>query len=169
MFKLYSKGCEYAIRALVFVDHGTAGGRFQAADVCAKAGVPESYTRKVFRAMVQAGFLDAVRGPGGGYELTRTPEEISLVEFICAVDGESTFDRCIMGLRQCTSEKPCPLHDVWAGAKRELLGQLARRSLQDVINIAAGLRDIESQAALGQEGLSGAGDGPTSSPPACLG
>ncbi|MBI3117663.1 MAG: Rrf2 family transcriptional regulator [Candidatus Hydrogenedentes bacterium] len=137
MFKLYSKGCEYAIRALT--EAGVAEGveRFQASEVCRRAGLPEPFTRKVFQALAQAGFLKAARGPGGGYVLTRSPRKISLVDFIKAVDGEETFGHCVMGLPQCGSRRPCPLHNVWAEAKEQLLAQLRDTSLQDVIETAA--------------------------------
>lgn len=136
MFKLYSKGCEYTIRALMHVV--TEGGveRFQAKDVCEKAGIPESFTRKVFQALVQGSFLEAARGPGGGYVLTKHPRDISLLEIIKAVDGEGTFDHCIMGLPQCEREHPCPLHEVWAGAKQQLLEQIEAKTLQDLLDMS---------------------------------
>ncbi|MCH7649769.1 MAG: Rrf2 family transcriptional regulator [Nitrospinae bacterium] len=91
MFRLYSKGCEYAIRALVHAAPKKKGERFKAKAICEKAGIPESFTRKVFRLLVHAGFLEALRGPGGGYALLEDPERISLLEIIKAVDGADTF------------------------------------------------------------------------------
>lgn len=133
MFRLYSKGCEYAVRALAQLAP-VHGGRFQAKTICEKAGIPESFTRKVFQALVQTNFFDAVRGPGGGYALTKDPSEISLLEIIHAVDGVETFDGCIMGLDECNSAEPCPLHSVWAEAKSDLLAQLGSKTLQDLLD-----------------------------------
>lgn len=134
MFKLYSKGCEYVLRALVLVERGDGNGaeRFLAKDMCEKAGLPEAFTRKVFQTLVQEGLLKAVRGPGGGYILTKSPDEISLLEIIKAVDGIDTFDHCIMGFPQCGGEKPCPAHSVWASAKGQLLEQLQATTLSDL-------------------------------------
>lgn len=136
MFRLYSKGCEYALRALMCVVPNEETRRFQAADVCRQVEIPEPYTRKVFQALTKGGFLKAARGPGGGYEMMRSPSEISLLEVIRAVDGEETFDHCIMGLPECGSETPCPLHGVWATAKERLLEQLASRTLQDLVEMS---------------------------------
>ena len=133
MFRLYSKGCEYAVRALAQLAPAQ-GGRFQAKTICEKADIPESFTRKVFQALVQTNFFDAVRGPGGGYALTKHPSEISLLEIIHAVDGIDTFSGCIMGLDECDSTKPCPLHTVWADAKSDLLAQLGSKTLQDLLD-----------------------------------
>lgn len=133
MFRLYSKGCEYAIRAMVHVAPLDGKERFQAKAICEKAGIPEHYTRKVFQALVQAGFLKGNRGPGGGYTLTDDPKNISLLNVIYAVDGVDTFDGCIMGLPECQAEKPCPLHSVWSLAKEDMQGQLESKTLQDLI------------------------------------
>jgi len=137
MFRLYSKGCEYALRALMCFAPSGGEHRFQAKDLCQQADIPEPFTRKVFQALVQGGFLRAVRGPGGGYELVRPATEVSLLEVIKAVDGEETFEHCILGLPECGSGCPCPLHSVWAEAKERLLAQLEGQKLQDLIDIKA--------------------------------
>lgn len=149
MFRLYSKGCEYALRALMCVVPNEEARRFQAADVCRQVEIPEPYTRKVFQALTKGGFLKAVRDPGGGYELTRDPSGISILEVIRAVDGEETFDHCIMGLPECGSEAPCPLHEVWAAAKERLLGQLASRTLQDLVELNRSKEGERKKAAAG--------------------
>mgnify|MGYP001329884661 CR=1 FL=1 len=135
MFKLYSRGCEYALRALMHIQRENGTERFQAKEVCDRAGVPEAFTRKVFQSLVQAGVFDAARGPGGGYVLTKRSEEITLLEFIKAVDGEDSFDHCIMGLPECGGEHPCPLHPAWAATKDIMLRRLAETTLKDLIEL----------------------------------
>jgi len=136
MFRLYSKGCEYAFRALIHVVEGGEPQRFVAAEVCEKADIPEPFTRKVFQALVQGGFLVAVRGPGGGYCLKKRADEITLLELIKAVDGEDTFDHCILGLPSCGGNQPCPLHEDWAAVKGRLLTQLESKTLADLVEVA---------------------------------
>ena len=126
--------------------------RFQAKDVCEKAGVPEAFTRKVFQALVQAGFFDAARGPGGGYVLTKESSDITLLEFIQAVDGKESFDHCIMGLPKCEVENPCPLHFAWASTKELMLERLAATTLRDLINLERA-RAVERVAEYSPPGL----------------
>ena len=133
MFKLYSKGCEYAIRALVHMAPEGETTRFQAKSVCKKAGIPESFTRKIFQSLVNGWFLHAVRGPCGGYALTKPPAEITLYEVILAVDGLDTFEGCILGLDECDATQPCPLHKMWAGGNTVLLETLTSKTLADLI------------------------------------
>ena len=75
LFRLYSEGFENAVRALVHVPPAAERKRFQAKVICEKAGIPEAYTRKVFHALSNGGFLEAARGPGGGYKLTEGPKK----------------------------------------------------------------------------------------------
>lgn len=135
MFKLYSKGCQYALRALAYVVAELDDSPFQAKDVCEKVGIPEPFTRKIFQALVQGGFLKAHRGPGGGYTLTRPPEETSLLFVIKAIEGEDTFDHCVMGFPECDGENPCPMHHIWVDAKKTLAGQLESSTLSDMANV----------------------------------
>lgn len=131
---MYSKGCEYAIRALTHVVSTEGKERFQAAEVCEEVGIPEPYTRKVLQALVSDGLLNAVRGPHGGYELVRPASEISMLELIKAVDGQDTFDGCVLGLPMCGCAKPCPLHETWGPVKGELLTCLASVTLQQIVD-----------------------------------
>lgn len=142
MFKLYSKGCQYALRALAYAVLETDNNRFQAKEVCEQAGIPESFTRKVFQALVQGGFLRAHRGPGGGYSLVRPPEEITILDVIHAVEGEDTFDRCIMGFPECINTNPCPLHHLWLDTKANLTDHLANTTLRDVAKVTASRKSI---------------------------
>lgn len=134
MFRLYSKGCEYAIRALIHMGPRENSQRFQAKDICKKADIPESFTRKIFQDLVAGGVLDAVPGPGGGYAIIKHPKDISLLDVIESVDGTNTFEGCILGLSECNANEPCPLHHAWSNAKEGLLKQLDAQTLQDLIN-----------------------------------
>lgn len=135
MLKLYSKGCQYTLRALTFVVADRDKERFQAKDICERAEIPESFTRKVLQALVQGGFLQAHRGPGGGYSLTRDPSEITVLEVIQAVEGEDTFDHCILGFEECSGVNPCPLHDLWVDSKRNLLDNLSGTTLDQLADL----------------------------------
>ncbi|MCH8204620.1 MAG: Rrf2 family transcriptional regulator [Candidatus Hydrogenedentes bacterium] len=133
MFRLYSKRCEHAIRALTHLRRDNGAKRFKAKTLCRRAHVPESSTRKVFQELVAKGFLVATRGPGGGYELKRKPSDISLLNLIRVVDGETAYGDCVLGLPECNASMPCPLHHVWLEAREELLQQLESTTLEQLM------------------------------------
>lgn len=135
MFRLYSKGCEYAIRALASIASGNGKKRFNAKAICRMAGLPESSTRKVLQALVAGEFLEATPGPGGGYELKDAPDQITLLSIIRAVDGKEAFAGCVLGFPECNASMPCPLHKVWMLAKDDMLDQLDSATLEELIAV----------------------------------
>jgi len=133
MFKLYSKGCEYTLHALSCIPLKDADKKLTAKSLCKLAKIPEAFTRKMLQQLSQAGFLKAVRGPGGGYRLARNPKCISVLSIIEAVDGDGVFDQCVMGLPRCGDKKPCVIHNSWKKMKKVLLKELRVKSLFDLM------------------------------------
>jgi len=137
MFKIYSKGCEYALRALTKISPQRAQEPFLAKDLCRRSKVPESSTRKVFQKLVHEGLLIAVPGPGGGYKLSKEPKEISLLNIVKAIDGEGAFEKCIMGFAECGKSKPCPVHETWKKVKIRMLKEMEDQTLAQLINVVS--------------------------------
>lgn len=133
MIKVYSKSCEYVLRALAMIPREDPSFTFLAKDLCAKAKVPEASTRKSFQKLTSLGFLIAVPGPGGGYRLARKPQDTSLYSIILGIDGEDAFDRCIMGLPRCNERKPCPIHKSWVTLKDTIIRELKKKKLRDLM------------------------------------
>ncbi len=135
MFKIYSKGCEYAICALTQIPLKDSSQSFLAVDICRKANVPEHSTRKALQLLVGGGLLESVSGPGGGYKLTKNPRNISLLDIIKSIDGENVFDHCIVGLSKCGSGSPCPVHKTWTRMKSKMLTELSRKTLYELLTV----------------------------------
>ncbi len=132
MFKLYSKGTEYALRAMASLDAGQKV--FTARDVCRKARIPEPFTRKMLQSLARDKVLKAVQGPGGGYQLNKPASKIPLIDVIRSIDGKEHYDQCVMGLPQCRDDKACSLHDLWVSAKKNLILEFKKRTVQDLIS-----------------------------------
>jgi len=127
---IYSKPCEYAIRALVFLarfpDHGAARG------IAKAEGLPAPVLGKVLQELVRKGLLESRRGPGGGFRLARNPQLITLRDVVAAIDGLDQFAECAVGLEGCSDESPCPLHDTWKGLRTKLMNYLETTTLTDM-------------------------------------
>ncbi|MDP3981096.1 MAG: Rrf2 family transcriptional regulator [Chlamydiota bacterium] len=135
MFQLYSKGCEHTLRALVYAGEDAKTQPFTAKALCRKANIPESYTRKILQSLVRGKFLKAVSGPGGGYRLVHAPKDISVLSVVKEVDGQDSFNQCVMGLAHCNDKKPCAMHTTWMKTKTQLLSELDTLTIQDLIVI----------------------------------
>lgn len=126
---LYSKPCEYAIRALVHIARSpatTASG-----DSIARAeNVPKPILGKVLQDLVRKGLLASRRGPGGGFQLARRADLITLRDIVAAVDGLDHFLRCSAGLPQCNDDSPCPVHDQWKPIRTHLMAFFETATLE---------------------------------------
>ena len=134
---IYSRTCEYAIRALIyFADHPQAPSA-SVKEVSGESGVPQSYVAKIFQCLAQSGILRSQRGPTGGYSLTTPVSKLSLLRIVQALDDpkRSAFSNCVMGLEKCNDKNPCPLHHIWSRAKEEMLDKLAAATLSDVAEL----------------------------------
>jgi DNA-binding IscR family transcriptional regulator len=63
---------------------------------------------------VRNGFLNSVRGRGGGFFFSPDSKPLPLIEVINQVEGFSLFTRCGIGLSRCSDTNPCPIHFQYA-------------------------------------------------------
>ena len=131
---IYSKTCEYAIRALGYLASRADKTPATTAEVSAEAGVPQAYVAKIFQCLVRAQILDSKSGPGGGYFFRVEPSKLTLLGVIRALDdlSQSPLTKCVMGQTKCNDKDPCPLHDIWAKAKEEMNQRLGKETILDV-------------------------------------
>lgn len=108
---MFSKSCEYGIRALTVIGQAhREDKKIGIKEICQKAQTPESFTAKILQNLVKRNIVSSQKGPSGGFYFTRNLEDISLIEIVNTIDGESIFNKCGLGLSHCDSNNPCPLH-----------------------------------------------------------
>ena len=104
---MLSKTAEYALRAVVLL--GRESGQTASAEYLAEVTkVPRRYLHKVLQDLVRDGLVRSQSGPGGGYSLAQSPEKVTILAVINAVDPLERIRHCPLGLTSHTSL--CPLH-----------------------------------------------------------
>jgi Rrf2 family protein len=129
---IYSNACEYGIRAMVYLVGRGENRRVLLKDISENESIPGPFLGKVFQTLVKTGLLNSSKGPGGGYQLARRPEEINLYDIYCAIDGGKDLDACAAGLDECTDEQHCPLHDSWKPIRESIKSYLSTTTLLDM-------------------------------------
>lgn len=116
---------DYAIRVTYCL--AMAGGKQCAKDVAEAAGVTLRFALKILRKLTQSGITKSYKGVAGGYELKRSPSEISLGEIIECIDGPIAINHCLANEFQCTrvgNRMECDFHRVFSEINRSLRDQL---------------------------------------------
>ena len=129
---MLSQTSEYALRAAAFLASEVDTPRTVEA-IAGRTQVPRDYLAKVLQQLAKAGIVRSQRGLGGGFVLARTPDRISILEVLNAVDPIRRIERCPLSLPE-HAKQLCALHrqldDAFAAAEASFrdstLGDLVR-------------------------------------------
>lgn len=123
---------DYALRGLSVLAGSPFGAVRSLADVAAGERLPGSFLKKIFRKLVRHGILRSSRGAGHGYALARSPEAISLLEIVEAVQGPDELNHCVFWSGHCGGANPCLLHDRWLAVRPLMRALFEGTTLADV-------------------------------------
>ena len=131
---MFSKACEYGIRATIHIaGQSVQGQRVSLKDIANAIDSPVAFTAKILQLLAKSGIVNSVKGPAGGFEME--PDEmkrIRLSQIVAAIDGDKIYNGCGLGLRECSEEKPCPVHDRFKVIRDGLKGMLETTTVYEL-------------------------------------
>jgi Rrf2 family iron-sulfur cluster assembly transcriptional regulator len=129
--RLTTKG-RFAVTAMV--DLAISGGErpVTLGDISERQKISLSYLEQLFGKLRRKALVSSVRGPGGGYRLTRPTAELSVGEIILAVDEPIDATQC-GGKENCRDERKCITHDLWTDLNRHIFDYLDSVKLSDLV------------------------------------
>jgi Rrf2 family protein len=145
---IYSNACEYAIRGMAYLARQPLHQLCLLNDIAASESLPYHFMGKIFQHLVRAGLMRSVKGPGGGFGLTRAPDAISLYQIKEAIDGTDDLYRCAVGLNRCEDSTPCPLHDTFKPLRLEIRTYLEQTTLSDMASAVQQKKSMNPPATL---------------------
>lgn len=131
--RLTTKG-RYAVTAMLDLAYHSQTRPVTLTDIATRQTISLSYLEQLFARLRKAGMVKGVRGPGGGYTLSRHATEINIADIVEAVDEPVDSTKC-GGKANCQNNQPCITHDLWMGLSEQIraylkeitLGQLLER------------------------------------------
>ena len=129
--ELVRRDTDYAVRALIMI--AREGGIAQAQRIAREEDVPFEFLHKILRKLKIAGIVDARRGAGGGFSLSRPASKIRLLGVIEAVQGRIAVNRCFLGEDICPRQKNCPARRQLAVVQKKLREILKGITLADLV------------------------------------
>ena len=146
--KISNKG-EYALKALIelAIDYDKGITVTLINDVAKRKKIPQKYLEQILLNLRNAGILVSKRGVGGGYSLSRAPENISLGEIIRSVEGTLAPVDCVsIGDHfNCPDESSCGIYSIMLEVRDAVSGILDNTSLKDVAKRTLDLIDQKNR------------------------
>jgi len=91
------------------------------------------YTSKILQLLSRNQIIISEKGPTGGYSIDRSKlEKVMLSDLVFAIDGNSVYEGCGLGLKRCNEKKPCPAHFQFKKIRNELKEMLETTTLLDL-------------------------------------
>ena len=140
---MFSKACEYGIKAIIYIaSQSMLGRRVKIVEVVENIGSPVAFTAKIVGALVKENIVQSVTGPYGGFYIDKNRmDQITMIDIVQAIDGDSIFNGCGLGLVQCDAGKPCPMHSKFVTIRADLKSMLNSTS---ILELAEGLKSGKS-------------------------
>jgi Rrf2 family nitric oxide-sensitive transcriptional repressor len=123
---------DYSLRVLIHV--GIADGKLITINDIAKAfDISKQHLMKVVNQLSQKGYLETVRGRGGGIRLSRSPRDINVGEVVRETEETLGVIGCLEQRGYCPIQRVCELRGVFDEATRAFLAVLDRYTVADLI------------------------------------
>jgi len=130
---MFSKACEYAIRAMMYIfTHSGNGSKVGIKEIALHTDTPEPFVAKVLQILSRRGIVSSTKGPNGGFYMEAKSRNVPLIDIVSAIDGEDLFQRCGLGIKNCSERKPCPIHYQYKTIRDNLKEMLKNSTIQDL-------------------------------------
>lgn len=129
---IYTKTGEYAIRAILFLARQSEDALVMSSEVAKKEDIPSHYLAKILQRMAKYGYVDSYKGRGGGFKITKLALDSSILEIVERIEGPVITLKCVTGLKECSDEHPCPLHDEWSELRDNIHNLISSKSVREV-------------------------------------
>ena len=119
---MFSKACEYALRATIYIAQKGSEEKKIGIDEIAKAiDSPQHFTAKILQFLSRGNVISSVKGPNGGFFITAEQKQLPVRAVLRALNEDTILEKCVLGLNNCSETKPCPMHEKYKVIKQQLI------------------------------------------------
>jgi len=131
---MFNKETEYALRGLVYIQmQNMKGSRPGTDEIAREIEAPRFFTAKILQRLVRLGFVMSLKGKGGGFFFDKDKAELTIKELITAIEGHKIITGCGFGLKNCSTDNPCPLHDQYAPIREAIDRMVSSGTIQSLV------------------------------------
>lgn len=132
MLRLSTKS-QYGVRAMFEIANSYHSGPVTIKEIAEKQSVSVPYLEQILNTLRRAGIIKSVKGPGGGYVLSKEPVYISIGAILRELDGPVAITSCLDPKEGCMRIDGCVTHLLWKSLGQKIEAFLDNMTLQDLI------------------------------------
>jgi len=131
---MFSKACEYAVRAVMYIAIKSAKGLKPGfKEIAREIDAPDPFIGKILQQLVREGIISSNKGPNGGFYLHPEGKPVPLMDIVRVIDGKEVFSLCVLGLKECSDKFPCPIHHDVKAFRDKLKESMQNQHVQDLV------------------------------------
>ena len=131
---MYSKYCEYSIRALTYLYAKTQSDKYvMVKEISEKTNIPYHFLSKIFQDLANTNWVVSKKGKNGGFAMSIDGKKLKLMDIIQWSDGINGFNKCIIGgERVCGRDNRCLMHHRCSELRNQITSFFETMSIYDV-------------------------------------
>ena len=124
----------YALRVMIDLAENGRGEYIPMQTMAERQGISLKYLERILPVLTQNGIVEGIQGKGGGYRLTRAPEEYRIGEILRLTEGDLAPVSCMAcGAEPCEKRCECKTFPLWAGLQERIDAYLDSVTLASLI------------------------------------
>lgn len=127
---LFSNSTNYALRAVLYLAMESSEARkIGIREMAEQMNMPYHFLGKILQTLARNHLVQSSKGPNGGFYLTKFDKSTKVIKVVELFEGPDFYNQCALGLRECSEEHPCPVHENFKDFRDDLLHQLRTQGI----------------------------------------
>ena len=130
---MLSSTCKTAIKAVIYLaSKFESGENAGIKEIAEFIDASEHTIGKLLQTLVKQGVVNSVKGPSGGFYISKEQRKQPIINIVEAIDGKQLFKECGLGLSKCSASRPCPIHHHYKEARDKVEKLFSTRKIADL-------------------------------------
>lgn len=130
---MLSSTCKTAIKAVIYLaSKFESGENAGIKEIAEFIDASEHTIGKLLQTLVKQGVVNSVKGPSGGFYISKEQRKQPIINIVEAIDGKQLFKECGLGLSKCSASRPCPIHHDYKEARDKVEKLFSTRKIADL-------------------------------------
>jgi Rrf2 family transcriptional regulator, iron-sulfur cluster assembly transcription factor len=130
---MLSNTCKYAVRAVIYISvFASDKKKVGIKEISSELDIPSPFLGKILQSLSKHKILNSTKGPNGGFTLSKSAEEIALMDIVEIIDGTDIFTTCLIRTSECSDDTPCGLHQNITAVRKQLRSTFVNQSINDL-------------------------------------